>query len=316
MSTIRFLRTFLAVAQGGSFAAASDRVALTQAAVGLQMRALETELKAVLFERSGRGVVLSDAGRALIAHAEKIIGYYDQMREGLEGEGEIAGTVTVGSIVTAMGLLSNTVVRMKPLYPRLNVRLVMQESSGLARSVQSGELDAAIFVDDSPQERKGMRWTPLYTEPLTVVASSQVALPGSDFKKLLREQPFLRFDRRTPSGIRIEQTLRKLGLAPQDFLELSSLSAIIDLVRQNVGVTIVPHVKNADWANDALLRVLPLPGRPATRLIGMLEQGKREHITSVIRQHVVQLLAEKSSVDIASSATKAHKPRQKLARSR
>jgi len=299
VSTIRFLRTFLVVAHGGSFAAAADRVALTQAAVGVQMRALETELKTVLFERSGRGVVLSDAGRALVAHAEKIIGYYDEMREGLEGEGEIAGTVTVGSIVTAMGLLSNTVVRMKPLYPRLNVRLVMQESSGLARSVQSGELDAAIFVDDSPLERKGMRWTPLYTEPLTVVASSQVAPPGSDFRKLLREQPFLRFDRRTPSGIRIEQTLRKLGLAPQDFLELSSLSAIIELVRQNVGVTIVPHVKNADWANDALLRVLPLPGRPPTRLIGMLEQGKREHITSVIRRHLVQLLAEKSAAPAA-----------------
>jgi len=70
-------------------------------------------------------------------------------------------------------------------------------------------------------------------------------------------------------------------------------------VRQNVGVTIVPHVKNADWANDALLRVLPLPGRPPTRLIGMLEQGKREHITSVIRRHLVQLLAEKSAVPAA-----------------
>ncbi|MBW8721359.1 MAG: LysR family transcriptional regulator [Polaromonas sp.] len=312
MSTIRFLKTFLVVAEGGSFAAAADRVALTQAAVGLQMRALETELKTVLFERSGRGVMLSDAGRALVAHAEKIVGYYDQMREGLDGEGE----VTVGSIVTAMGLLSNTVVRMKPLYPRLNVRLVMQESSGLANSVKSGALDAAIFVDDSPQERKGMRWTPLYTEPLTVVASSRIAPPGSDFKKLLREQPFLRFDRRTPSGMRIEQTLRKLGLAPQDFLELSSLSAIIDLVRQNVGVTIVPHVKNADWANDALLRVLPLPGRPATRLIGMLEQGKREHITSVIRQHLVQLLAEKSTVAGAGPASGAAKPRQKLAQPR
>jgi DNA-binding transcriptional LysR family regulator len=311
LSTIRFLKTFLVVAEAGSFAAAADRVALTQAAVGVQMRALETELKTVLFERSGRGIVLSKAGRALIAHAEKIISCYDQMREGLEGEGEIAGTVTVGSIVTAMGLLSNTVVRMKPLYPRLNVRLVMQESSGLAHSVQSGELDAAIFVEDSPQERKGMRWTPLYTEPLTVVASSQVAPPGSDFRKLLREQPFLRFDRRTPSGIRIEQTLRKLGLVPQDFLELSSLSAIIELVRQNVGITIVPHVKNADWANDAMLRVLPLPGRSPTRLIGMLEQGKREHITSVIRQHLVQLLAEKSGAGASSLSTSASKLRQK-----
>jgi DNA-binding transcriptional LysR family regulator len=164
-------------------------------------------------------------------------------------------------------------------------------------SVKNGELDAAVFVDDSPQERKGMLLdTAVHRATDRCCQLPDCAPPGSDFKKLLREQPFLRFDRRTPSGMRIEQTLRKLGLVPQDFLELSSLSAIIDLVRQNVGVTIVPHVKNADWANDALLRVLPLPGRPATRLVGMLEQGKREHITSVIRQHLVQLLAEKSAV--------------------
>ena len=293
MSTIRFFRTFLVVAQGGSFAGAADRVALTQAAVGLQMRALETELKTVLFERSGRGVVLSAAGRALIPHAVQLVGHYDKMRAGLENGEDIAGTVTIGCIVSAMGLLSTTVVKMKPLYPRLNVRLVMQESGSLAPSVKRGDLDAAIFVEDTQKELQGGVWTLLYVEPLTVVASAQVALPGLDIKTLLRSQPFLRFDRRTPSGIRVEQTLRKLGLVPQDFLELTSLSTIVDLVRQNVGITIVPHLKNADWAKDPLLRVLPLPGRPSVRQIGMLENGQREHITSVIRQQFVQLLAER-----------------------
>nr|WP_315231801.1 LysR family transcriptional regulator [uncultured Albidiferax sp.] len=293
MSTIRFLRTFLVVAQEGSYAGAAERVALTQAAVGLQMRALEAELKTGLFERSGRGVLLTVAGRALIAHAEKIIASYDQMREGLEQDGEIAGTVTVGSTVSAMGLLSNTVVAMKPRFPRLNVRLVVQESSGLAQSVIRGALDAAVLIEGTPLERQGLLWTPLYVEPLVLVASALVAGPDSDIKQLLRENPFLRFDRRTPSGIRIEQTLRKLGLMPQDFLELSSVSSIVDLVRQNVGVTVVPHWRNADWVNDPTLQVLPLPGRPATRQVGMLEHGRREHITTQIRLQMLTLLAAK-----------------------
>ncbi|HSV51700.1 MAG TPA: LysR family transcriptional regulator [Burkholderiaceae bacterium] len=292
MSTIRFLRTFLAVAQSGSFTAASERVALTQAAVGLQMRALETELKTVLFEKSGRGVVLSVAGRALIAHAQKIVASYDHMRAGLADESEIAGTVAVGSTVSAMGLLSTTVVTMKARFPRLNVRLVVPESSSLAQSVKRGDLDAAVCIEDPQQDIRGLRWTPLYAEPLTVVASPQIARQDSDIKKLLRENPFLWFDRRTPSGIRVEQTLRKMGLVPQDFLELSSISTIVDLVRQNVGITIVPHLKNADWENDPLLRVLPLPGRPPKRQIGMLEHGKREHITSLIRKQLVELLSQ------------------------
>ncbi len=297
MSTIRFLRTFLAVAHGGSFVGASGRVALTQAAVGLQMRALENELKTALFERSGRGVVLSVAGRALIPHAEKIIACYDQMRAGLNDESEIAGTVTVGCIVSAMGLLSRTMVQLKPLYPKLNVRLVMQESSGLAQSVKDGHLDAAIFVEDSQKELQGLLWTPLYVEPLVMIASSQVAGPNSSIKTLLRDQPFLRFDRRTVSGIRIEQTLRKLGQLPQDFLELSAVSAIVELVRQNVGVTIVPLQKSADWANDSSLCVLRLPGRPVTRQIGILEQISREHITSIIRSQLIAVLAEKEKPD-------------------
>jgi hypothetical protein len=60
----------------------------------------------------------------------------------------------------------------------------------------------------------------------------------------------------------------------------------------------VPHWRNADWVNDPTLRVLPLPGRPATRQIGMLEQGKREHITSVIRQHLVSTLAKKAPLQL------------------
>ena len=87
--------------------------------------------------------------------------------------------------------------------------------------------------------------------------------------------------------MRIEQTLSKLGLAPLDFLELSSVSSIIDLVRQNVGVTIVPQWRSSDWGSDTNLQVLPLPGRPVTRQIGMLEGGQREHITAVIRQSLV-----------------------------
>jgi DNA-binding transcriptional LysR family regulator len=194
-----------------------------------------------------------------------------------------------------MGLVSNTVVALKPRYPRLNVRLLVQDSSGLAQSVVRGDLDAAVLIEGNPMERQGLLWTPLYVEPLTLVASSLVAAHDSDIKKLLRENPFLRFDRRTPTGIRIEQTLRKLGLMPQDFLELSSVSSIVDLVRQNVGVTLVPHWRNADWVNDPTLRVLPLPGRPATRQVGMLEHGRREHITTVIRLQLMALLATKRS---------------------
>ena len=73
MSSIRLLKTFAAVAAEGSFAAAASQVALTQAAVGQQMRALEAELRRPLFERQGKSVVLNDAGRELLPQVRRLL---------------------------------------------------------------------------------------------------------------------------------------------------------------------------------------------------------------------------------------------------
>ena len=106
MSTIRFLRTFLAVEKYGSFAAAAGRVSLTQAAVGQQMRALEEEFRRPLFSRSGRVITLTPAARVLIPQARKLVAAYEAMLADADTGHEIAGSITVGAIVSAMGFLS------------------------------------------------------------------------------------------------------------------------------------------------------------------------------------------------------------------
>ena len=81
MSSIRFLRTFIAVAEEGSFAAAADRVALTSAAVGQQMRALEDEMRRTLFERNHRQTSLSRDGTLLLPRARRLVADYEAMLE-------------------------------------------------------------------------------------------------------------------------------------------------------------------------------------------------------------------------------------------
>ncbi len=113
MSTVRFLRTFVAVADHGSFAAAAGQVALTQAAVSLQMRALETELRRELFDRNGRVAVLNADGRALLPQARRMLALYDEMRLPLASDEAMAGAVAVGAVVSVMGGLSHAVAHMK-----------------------------------------------------------------------------------------------------------------------------------------------------------------------------------------------------------
>ncbi|WP_133645454.1 LysR family transcriptional regulator [Paraburkholderia flava] len=290
MSTIRFLRTFLAVEKHGSLAAAADRVALTQAAVGQQMRALEDELRRPLFDRSRRVVTLTPAGRALIPHARRVVAAYEAMLAETDAPEAIAGTITVGAIVSAMGFLSENVIALKAHHPALEVRLELAPSGRLAERVYAGELDAALVVKPHDAVPVRAQWTPLYEEPLMLLASTRVASPHADVAALLKSCPFIRFDRQSETGTKIEQTLRRMRVKPNDVLEVNSVAAIVDLVRQNVGIAIVPLLKHVAWARDRSVVPLALPHRPPARIVGMVESGSHPAITGAVRQQLLQAI--------------------------
>ncbi|KAF1046797.1 MAG: HTH-type transcriptional regulator CynR [Herbaspirillum frisingense] len=290
MSTIRFLRTFVAAAHGGSFAAAAEQVALTQAAVGQQMRALEAELKTTLFDKTGRNMALTPAGHLLLPRARDLLEQYDAMRRDVKDQQPIAGTLKLGSLITGMGLLSTTLAELKYLHPSLEVELRVQDQSKLMDDILGGELDAALVVERKWPDRPGLLWTQCYVETLAVVAHSSVAGPHTSIASLFAAHPFIRFDRRTPTGAHIDRIMRGMQLAPQEFLELNSLLSIVELVRKNVGFTMVPLLKNFDWESDPGLCVLHVPGRPVARRLGILESGRRSHITGVVRDELLEQL--------------------------
>jgi DNA-binding transcriptional LysR family regulator len=273
MSTIRFLRTFLAVEKYGSFAAAAGRVALTQAAVGQQMRALEDEFRRPLFDRSRRVVVA-----------------YEAMLAGSEVGEEISGTVTVGAIASAMGFLAANLVRLKARHPAIDVRLVLGHTGQLAEQVQASAIDAALTVEIPHEMPANVQWTPLYEEPLMLIASTRIAAADADVGSLLKGYPFIRFDRRSPTGAKVEQLLRRIRVKPNELLEVNSVGVIIDLVRQNVGISIVPLLRHVTWTRDHSLIALQLPHPPLRRVIGMLESDRQPSITEVVRQQLLQAL--------------------------
>jgi DNA-binding transcriptional LysR family regulator len=293
MSTIRFLRTLVAVAEQGSFAAAASHVALSQAAVSLQMRALETELRRELFDRSGRVAVLSADGHALLPQARRLLALYDEMRLPPLGADAMAGAVAVGAVVSVMGALSHVVAGLKQAFPALEVKLIGAKSNELAAMVEAGELDAAILVEGGPRPAPALRWTPLYEEPLVVVAA---AGGEEDARAVLAARPFLRFDRTQRTGVLVERALRRAHLPVNEFLELNAIEALVELVRQEVGVTVVPRLRRARWQDDPALRLLPLTvnGAPVLRTIGMLERRDhgRGHITAAVREACARLLGD------------------------
>ena len=107
--------------------------------------------------------------------------------------------------------------------------------------------------------------------------------------------PFIRFERNTWTGHLVNQTIRINKLTIQEGMELNSVEAIIELVRQGLGYSIVPKLANIAWVSDRQLQIQELPGKTIYRKVGLLERRKhgRQNITQAIKQHFLSNLPKK-----------------------
>lgn len=256
MSSIRVLKTFLAVASAGSFAAAAHRVALTQAAVGQQMRALEAEMRRPLFERQGKSVMLGEAGRELLPTVRRLVALYEQMLAPPAQAEAMAGTVQLGAVVSAVRPLIQATLALKARHPGLELHVSAAKSVELLARVESGTLDAAIVVREPGPARPLLAWTALYAEPMVLLAGR--AAPDAPVRTLLQGHPFIRFDRGDHTGQLVERTLKKLRVSPQEFLELNAIESMVDLVRSGLGLALLPLLRDARWQADPRLRVIEI----------------------------------------------------------
>ncbi|HEY8050013.1 MAG TPA: LysR family transcriptional regulator [Ramlibacter sp.] len=287
MSSIRVLRTFLAVARHGSFAAAGAEVGLSAPAVGLQMRALEEDLGHALFDRAGRSVVLNTQGRLAVPQIAELVKHYESLA--LADQDELSGAVMVGALVSSlMGAFANALWALKRDHPRLEVKLFAGLSSDFAPKVERGELDAAVVTRPPRALPNAVKWTPLYAEPMILVVPRRPHFElARDARGILASAPFVRFDRTLWTGYLVEQVVARTRVQVNDSLELNSVEAIVALVRQGFGVSIVPKLDNVNWARDGDLRVVDIPGNRVQRHVGLLERRahSRTRFTDAIKQH-------------------------------
>lgn len=190
------LRSFLAIAETGSFTAAALRVNRTQSAVSMQIKRLEELLGRELFARGGRGAELTRDGELLVAHARRIL---DAHREALAAfdRAALAGEVTLGAPDDyASTFLPRILARFAEDHARVHVELVCRPSAELARCLAEGTVDLALLTQGSG-ERTGRV---VHREPLVWVTSARhraherdplplaVFQPGCLFRRAMAER--------------------------------------------------------------------------------------------------------------------------------
>ena len=291
MSSIKTLKNFLAITRHKSVAAAAREIGLTAAAAGQQLQQLEKEIGLELFDRTKRSLTLNTHGRSLIEPIQEIVARYEALGSNLKSD--LSGTIVLGALVsTLMGAFGKTLNELKQSFPSLEVKLIAGLSSDFLDQVLEGSLDAAIVTESPYALPQNVQWTELYKEPMILISPAPASKRKSNVSYADSKLPFIRFERNTWTGHLVDQTIKANKLSIQEGMELNSVEAIIELVRQGLGYSIVPKLANISWGNDRQLNIQDLPGKTIYRKVGLLERKKhgRQNITLAIKQHFLSSL--------------------------
>ena len=269
---LRHLRTFVTIAETGSFQAAAERLFLTQSAVSMQMKALEESLQAELFDRGKRPPVLSALGRALLDRARDLVDQVENFRRAAAGGDELLGSLTLGVIPSATtSILPGALARLRDEHPRMQVRIEGGLSTGLEDLVAGGVIDAAV-VTEPARLPEGLRSLTVFTEPLLIAAPLQS--DGDSGPDLLEKLPFIRFNRGTGVGRIIETTLQTRGIRVAETMELDSIEAILMMVSRGLGAADVPERSLTDRFRGTV-RTFPFGGAGVTRNVGLVVRRRQ-----------------------------------------
>ncbi len=265
----RFLESFLIVIEQGSLAAAARQLRLTPASVAQRIRTLEDEIGCAIVQRDGRNVRPTEQGLAIIEQSRAII---TSVRDlcAIAASDNPVGKLQIGAISSAAnGLLPPYLKRFFECFPDIELHITPGSSSGLHNAVLDGNIDAAFIVEPPFEIPKTCVWQTLRSEPLVVLAPEHVS--ETDPHDILRNNPFIRYDRNQWGGRLADEYLRKSGIWPHERLELDSLDAIAIIVHQGTGVSLVPDWA-LPWPEGIHLRKIPLPAPAPCRNLGFLIQ--------------------------------------------
>src|SRR3954454_80698 len=149
MLDVRRLRVLREIAAQGSFSAAADALSYTQSAVSQQIAALEREAGTRLVERSARGVRLTEAGRALVAHADVILARLADAEDELQAiAGLRGGRLRLAAFPSACAtLMPLAVARFRELHPGVELSLTPAEPEDGLRLLRGGAVDVALTIE-------------------------------------------------------------------------------------------------------------------------------------------------------------------------
>ncbi len=243
--TLQQLQYVLAAIEHGSFSAAAEALHLAQPSLSEQVRRLEAELGVTLFQRVGRGLVLTEAGRALRPHAEAALASVERVRESVgairELRGGLAAFGTFGTARTYLG--ADLVQDFRRSHPDVRVRIVGQNSSETAEAIRAGELEAGLVV--LPIDDRGLVVRPAMRDEVLYVSTDPERLKRPMTIAELATAPLIlseaSWGSEDPTRRQLSELAQREGVAIEPQIDVEDMEVALALAARGLGDTIAPR---------------------------------------------------------------------------
>jgi DNA-binding transcriptional LysR family regulator len=237
------LEAFLQVAHHRSFSRAAEALFLTQPSVTARIQSLERELGERLFERTGRSVTLTDAGRAFMPHAQRALTAVQEGTDAIEAvrHGEV-GSIRIGaSSSIATYVLPRIFKEFRETRPRVHIHLSTGTTEEIMEQLLANEIHVAVTRLTQHPEMESVH---LYNDDLTLVVSPRhpFARKGRVGVMDAGREPFLFFEKTSSYHGLIYSMFLRVGVVPESVMELDSMEATKHMVEAGLGIAILPEV--------------------------------------------------------------------------
>ena len=272
----RHIKSFLEIARTGSFSRAASTLAIAQPALSRRIRELEQDLKAPLFHRNGRGVILTTVGELFLVHAQKIVDNMAQAEAEIAAFcGELQGTITLGlppsvSIV----LLKPLITRINRDYPRILLRAREGYSVSVLEWLQTGQADLAIIYGAAASGN--VLSETLLVEELVLVHHPSLRtglspISGADLASI----PLVMAARPNSLRVLVERRMADFGHKLNFRYEVESMPTIKDLVADGIVSTILPFGSVMREVAEGKLQTSPIACPHITREMALATAANR-----------------------------------------
>lgn len=312
MLDVRRLRVLREVSQRGSFSAAADALDYTQSAISQQIAALEREAGARLVERSSRGVRMTDAGRALVAHADVILARLADAEEELKDiAGLRGGRLRLTTFASAGATIVPKAIRLfRERHPGVELVLAPEEPQDTLGVLRSGEADVSLRISttfDAPSPDQDVELTHLFDDPMHVLLPADHPQAGKAkvrLADLAEEDWILGSSGRCPDARILIHACQQAGFEPRTGLVSDDYLAIQGFVAAGFGVSMIPDLALIAVRDDVVVTQMtghaPVRRIQAATLAGAWQSPAKAAFLEVLKEVSATFSVHREPLALAS----------------